>query len=85
VNSLKIEQLPPIIKEDVVDFLQTHPYSPAAQLRPRMGIAGDVWLAFIGPHLREETTGFGKTPRDALEDFNRHFMKPVISRNGSEA
>jgi hypothetical protein len=44
---------------------------------------GDIWLAFIGPKLRTGTSGLGHTPRGALEDFNRHFMEPLISSNGS--
>jgi hypothetical protein len=84
VTSLEIEELPPVIKEDVEDFLETHPRSPAAQLRPRIGMVGDIWLAFIGPKLRPGASGLGQTPRDALEDFNRHFMEPIISSNGSE-
>lgn len=44
----------------------------------------DTWLAFIGPDLKPGTSGFGSTPLDALEDFNLHFMEPIISRNGSE-
>jgi hypothetical protein len=47
-------------------------------------MAGDVWLAFIGPELREDASGLGPTPRDALDDFNRHFMEPLVSQNGSE-
>jgi hypothetical protein len=49
---LKIEELPDIIKADVEDFLQTHPRSPAARLRPKMGMTGDLWLAFVGTRLR---------------------------------
>jgi hypothetical protein len=84
VIGLKIEELPDIIKADVEDFLQTHPRSPAARLRPKMGMTGDLWLAFLGTRLRKGATGLGDTPRDALEDFNRRFMEPVISRNGAE-
>ena len=84
VTSLAIEELPSAIKEDVEEYLKNHPRSPAARLRPKIGIADDVWLAFIGPELREGASGLGPTPRDALDDFNRHFMEPLISRNGSE-
>ena len=84
VTSLAIEELPAVVKEDVEEFLENHPRSPAARLRPRMGMAGDTWLAFIGPELRLGTSGLGPTPCDALEDFNRHFMEPLISRNGSD-
>ena len=83
VTSLAIEELPALIKEDVEDYLESHPRSPAARLRPRMGMVGDIWLAFIGPKLRTGTSGLGHTPRGALEDFNRHFMEPIISSNGS--
>jgi hypothetical protein len=84
VTSLAIEELPTLIKEDVEEYLEDHPGSPAARLRPKIGMADDVWLAFIGPELREGASGLGQTPRDALDDFNRHFMEPLISRNGSE-
>jgi hypothetical protein len=84
VTSLAIEELPSPIKEDVEEYLEDHPGSPAARLRPKIGMADDVWLAFIGPELREGASGLGPTPRDALDDFNRHFMEPLISRNGSE-
>jgi hypothetical protein len=84
VTSLAIEELPALIKDDVEDFLENHPRSPAARLRPRMGMVGEIWLAFIGPKLRTGASGLGQTPRAALEDFNRHFMEPLISSNGSE-
>jgi hypothetical protein len=83
VVSVHIEELPPIIREDVEDFLETHPRSPAAQLRPKFGVVGSVWLAYIGLKLQRGTSGLGPTPRDALEDFNLRFMEPLISRNGS--
>ncbi len=84
VTSLAIEELPRAIKEDIEEFLENHPGSPAARLRPRMGMVGDIWLAFIGSKLRTGATGLGHTPRDALKDFNRHFMEPIASSNGSE-
>jgi hypothetical protein len=59
VIALTIEELPDIIKGDVEDFLQTHPRSPAARLRPKMGMSGDLWLAFVGPNLREGAAGLG--------------------------
>jgi hypothetical protein len=83
MTSLPIEELPPLIREDVEEFLETHPRSPAARLRPRMGLVEDIWLAFIGPKVRTGASGMGHTPRGALEDFNRHFMEPIIFSNGS--
>ena len=80
--SLQIEELPPVVREDVEDFLEMHPRSPAAQLRPKLGVVGSVWLAYIGPKLQRASSGLGTTPRHALEDFNLRFMELLISRNG---
>jgi len=85
MTSFLIEELPREIKEHVEEYLDAHPTSPAARLRPKIGMAGELWLAFIGPELREGNSGLGQTPRAALEDFNRHFMEPLISRNGSDS
>ena len=84
VVSLQIEELPPVIRADVEDFLETHPRSPAAQLRPKLGGLGTVWLAYIGPKLQRGASDLGQTARDALEEFNLRFMEPLVSRNGSE-
>ena len=84
VISLQIEELPPIIREDVEDSLETHSRSSAAQLRPKFGVVCSIWLAYIGPKLQRGASGLGQTPRDALENFNLRFMEPLISRNGSE-
>jgi len=84
VVSLQTEELPSVFREDVEDFLKAHPRSPAAQLRPKFGVVGSVWLAYIGPKLQPGTNGLGPTPSEALEDFNLRFMEPLISRNGSQ-
>jgi len=42
VTSLAIEELPGVIRADVEDVLEDHPRSPAARLRPRMGMVGDM-------------------------------------------
>ena len=78
VVSLQIEELPPIIREDVEDFFETHPRRPAEQLRPKFGVVGSVWLAYIGPKAAKGASGLDQTPRDALEDFNLRFMEPLI-------
>jgi hypothetical protein len=59
VTSLPIEELPAIVREDVEDFLEAHPRSPAARLRPRMSMVEDIWPAFIGPELRRGGSGLG--------------------------
>ena len=84
VVPFKIEQLPRNLKEEVEGFLARHPRTPAARLRPDMMVTRNLWLAFIGPELHEGASGIGRTPSEALEDFNRHFLEPIVSRNGHE-
>lgn len=83
MRAFLIEELPHEIKEHVEEYLDAHPTSPAARLRPKIGMSGELWFAFIGSEVREGNSGLGSSPRAALEDFNRHFMEPLISRNGS--
>jgi hypothetical protein len=70
----KAEQLPPSLRQDVERYMERHPGSPAVRLRPEMGMAQNVWIAFIEPRLRREGgIGVGKTPAEALERFDRNF------------
>ena len=78
----KIEQLPKTLREDVERYLEAHPWSPAARLRPQIGLVDRIWFAFTGQELREGAVGVGSSPRDALEDFGRHFKEP--SGTGAE-
>jgi hypothetical protein len=82
VIPFKIEQLPQNLREDVEQYFDEHPRSPAARLRPHMAITRNVWLAFVGPELQEGAAGIGDSPYEALEDFDRHFLEPFVSRNG---
>jgi hypothetical protein len=80
---IKIEQLPPETRRDVEQYLREEPHSPAARLRPYVLETNDVWLAFVGPEVREGAIGFGLSPCAALEDFSRGYLEPLVSRNGS--
>jgi hypothetical protein len=79
-----IKQLPRSLRRDVENYLRTQPRSPAARLHPQLGVVDRVWVAFVGPVLNEGVVELGDSPRGALEDFSRHFMEPLISRNGSK-
>lgn len=79
-----MEQLPEKLKHEVEQFLAEQPRSPAARFRPELIAFRDMWLAFIGSDLEEGASGIGRTPCAALKDFNRHFLEPLISRNGHE-
>jgi Protein of unknown function (DUF3309) len=73
----KIEQLPANWKKEVDNFLRENPETPAARFRPDMAVMRHLWLAFVGPVFRDTSTGIGKTPLQALADFNRHFRESV--------
>jgi len=62
VTSLAIEELPIAIKEDVEDFLESHPKSPAARLRPRMGLVEDIWLALSGQSCEQAPVDWDRHP-----------------------
>ena len=81
----KIEQLPTNVRLEVERFLSENPDSPAAQLRPQLASLRDLWMAFVGPEMQDQDTGFGFTPCEALADFNRRFFEPLFSRNGHES
>lgn len=36
---------------------------------------GDMWCVLLGPNLQEGIAGFGKTPYEAINDFNNSFNK----------
>ncbi len=83
--SLQIDELPDIIREDVEDFLETHPRSPAAQWRPKLGVIGSVWLAYVDTKLARGASGLGQTIARCAGRFQSALMEPFISRNSSEA
>jgi hypothetical protein len=58
----KVEQLPPSLRRDVERYMETH-RAVQPRLRPEIGMAQNVWIAFIEPKLRREGgIGVGKTP-----------------------
>lgn len=47
---------------------------PAAVFRPRIFPDGDQWCALYGDDLMAGVAGFGKTPSDAMHDFDRSWL-----------
>jgi len=54
--------------------METHSRGPTARFRPEIGMAQNIWIAFIEPKKprREGGIGVGKTPAEALERFDRN-------------
>jgi hypothetical protein len=74
LTPVQIEALPLQCRKEVEQFLNEIPVTPAARLRPRLGIDGGMWVAVLGSSsLQEGKCGFGLTPINALRAFNRDF------------
>jgi hypothetical protein len=46
---------------------------PCVLLRPTLKIDGDKWCALYGENLQDGIAGFGKSPSDAMYDFDRNY------------
>ncbi len=45
--------------------------APSAIYRPKLSIDGDKWCALYGENLQDGVAGFGDSPCEACEDFDR--------------
>lgn len=59
--------------------------TPSAIFKPRLSIDGDQWCALYGENLQDGVAGFGKSPGDAMHDFDRNWHKPLeaLGKEGS--
>jgi len=46
---------------------------PSAVFRPKLSQDGDMWCAMYGDDIQDGVCGFGKTPADAMRDFDKSF------------
>ena len=46
---------------------------PSAIFRPALSIDGNMWCALYGANLQDGVAGFGKSPADAMWDFDRNW------------
>jgi hypothetical protein len=77
-----LENLPPSLRNGAEAFLLQHGGTPAAILRPRVAITPNLCVAFSGNRIAEGTVGVGRTPEEALQDFNRTLQRPLRDGNG---
>ena len=47
--------------------------SPSVLYRPKVFPDGNAWCALYGDNIQEGVCGFGKTPAEAVHDFNRNW------------
>jgi len=58
---------------------------PSAIYKPTLTIDGDHWCALYGTDLQSGVSGFGKSPAEAMIDFNKNwYAKLPPSGRGDE-
>lgn len=50
---------------------------PSAVFKPRLSIDGNQWCALYGENLQDGVAGFGKSPADAMWDFDKNWTKAL--------
>jgi len=51
---------------------------PHVLMRPSIGIYGNQWCASYGSDFMEGVCGFGNTPEEAMEDFDKNWTSQTI-------
>lgn len=59
---------------------------PSMILRPGLSIDGNKWCALFGDNLQDGVAGFGDSPAEAYEDFDRNWAAklPTAQRGRDE-
>ena len=55
-------------------YFAAHPGSPAAVRRPRLTKRGPLWVALLGPNMRDGVAGIGPTVEAALRAFDAQYL-----------
>jgi hypothetical protein len=50
---------------------------PSVLMKPKLFIDGDMYCALYGENIAEGCAGFGKTPNEAMADFDKKWNLPV--------
>lgn len=67
-----------ISQEACVAFAQIG--RPSAVYRPAIYPDGDMWCALYGANLQEGVAGFGPTPAEAMDDFDKQWREQRLRR-----
>lgn len=51
--------------------------SPSVLMRPSISIDGNQWCALYGENLQDGVGGFGKSPAEAMTDFDKNWHLPL--------
>lgn len=50
---------------------------PSYYFKPRLSIDGNKWCALYGENLQDGVAGFGASPQEAYEDFDRNWYSKL--------
>ncbi|HEP8326530.1 hypothetical protein ACP3VF_10335 [Pseudomonas paraeruginosa] len=50
---------------------------PSAIYRPKLSIDGNMWCALYGENLQDGVAGFGSSPAEAMDAFNRSWFEHI--------
>ena len=56
-------------------YFAAHPGSPAAVRRPRLVKRGKMWVALLGPNMRDGVVGLGGNVEAALRAFDAQYLR----------
>ena len=56
---------------------------PSAIYRPKLSIDGNQWCALYGTDLQDGVAGFGDSPADAMNDFDRAWCRKLNTKEGA--
>lgn len=51
--------------------------APSVMFRPKLFIDGDQWCALYGENIQDGVAGFGKSPADAMWDFDKNWNAAI--------
>jgi hypothetical protein len=58
-------------------YYETHPGSPSAVRAPKLFVRSGVWIALLGPSVRDGIAGFGPTIEAALRAFDAQYLNAL--------
>ncbi len=80
VDAVPIEELPEGRKAALEDYLQSHPDSLAARVRPKIGMEHNIWFALTGKDMATGVAGFGLTIPAALKNWEANYREASQSQ-----
>lgn len=53
--------------------------TPHVLYKPRLARDGDMWCALLGADIQEGVCGFGKSPSEAMHEFDKAWYRKIGS------